>query len=56
MQTREVSPLTSCDEQFTPTQLVVLPARVHKDTVVHRTGRHDWPRRRRGAELKGCGG
>jgi hypothetical protein len=22
MQAREVSPLTSCDEQFTPTQLV----------------------------------
>jgi hypothetical protein len=25
MQAREISPLTSRDEQFTPTQLVVLP-------------------------------
>src|ERR1700733_2550648 len=55
-QTREVSPRTSCDEQFTPTQLVVFPARVHTAASVHRLGKRGSPSRRRHAELMGCGG
>lgn len=38
VQAREVSPLTSCAEQFTRTQLVVFrPAAVHRASTVHTT-------------------
>jgi murein DD-endopeptidase MepM/ murein hydrolase activator NlpD len=33
VQAREVSPLTSCDEQFTPTQLAVLPSMCSQRTT-----------------------
>src|ERR1700732_1250451 len=35
---REVSPRTSCEQQFTPTQLVVFPTGVHTRVSVHRCG------------------
>ncbi|PLV52982.1 hypothetical protein X011_07890 [Mycobacterium tuberculosis variant microti OV254] len=59
-QTREVSPRTSCVEQFTPIQLVVLhagiPVGVHTGASVHRSGVPEWSSRRHRGELGGCGG
>ncbi|SPM37575.1 Mycobacterium rhizamassiliense ORFan [Mycobacterium rhizamassiliense] len=56
MQTREVSPLTGRDEEFTPTQLVLFATvSVHIGIRAQICGR-DWPWWGRGGELEMCDG
>lgn len=56
MQTREVSPLTGRDEQFTPTQLVLFPTVCAHIGIHAQIGGHDWPGCGRGGELEVCDG
>ncbi len=56
MQTREVSPLTGRDEQFTPTQLVLFPMCLPHLGIHAQIDGDDWPWCGRGGELEMCGG